>query len=267
MASGTFHEADLDDLDKLNISSYETGGKWSKVVRFSPSGKSMAISNWESRTVTVFDYKTKNKVATFKNAHIPRGIVWLSEDRIAVTIFGDENAHKSVGGIEVFDILSGEKFTLPVPHGMRDIKYDSKRGLIFASSMRFGSIYKIDLKKCNDINEWQKDEQKRNEFIEDCVSTLKVDDKANTIQLNAEGTRLYVSCRGPNNPRGYTLRSPRSGYLYEIDTSEKEMKILKAWQGGNQPTGLALSADGKYLAATDFMDARLTVYKLDSIKE
>lgn len=267
MASGTFHEANLDNLESLDVSTFETGGKWSKVVRFSPSGNSMAISNWESHTVTVFDYKTKYRIATFKTAHIPRGITWLSEDTIAVTIFGDENAHKTLGGIEIINIPNKTKSTLPVPHGMRDIKYDADSKVLYSSNMRFGTIYRIDLKKCSDINEWQQDTKKRDEFIEDCISILKVDDKANTIQLNSQGTRLYVSCRGPNNPRGYTLRSPRSGYLYEIDTSGKKMKILNAWQGGNQPTGLALSADGKYLAATDFMDARLTVYKLDTTKE
>lgn len=267
MASGSFYEADLDNLDNAKMNAHETGGQWSKVVRFSPSGKSMAISNWESHTVTVFDYKTKNKIATFKNAHIPRGIVWLNEEQFAVTIFGDENAHKVVGGVEIFDIPTTKKSSLPVPHGMRDIKYDAKAAVLYVSSMRFGEIYRVDLKKCQDIDEWQKNNKQKEEFIQDCVHKIKVDDKPNTIQLNTKGTRLYVSCRGPNNTKGYTLRSPRSGYLYEIDTSEKEMKIVKAWQGGNQPTGLALSADGKYLAATDFMDARLTVYKLDSIKE
>ncbi len=82
----------------------------------------------------------------------------------------------------------------------------------------------------------------------------------NTIQLSLDGKYLFVSCRGPNNSAGYTLRSPRSGKLYLISTDNFE--VLKVWTGGNQPTGLGLSPDGRYLATTDFHDARLNVYMI-----
>jgi sugar lactone lactonase YvrE len=38
--------------------------------------------------------------------------------------------------------------------------------------------------------------------------------------------------------------------------------IDKVW-GRNQPTGLAVSPDGKLLAFTDFLDANLELYRIE----
>jgi sugar lactone lactonase YvrE len=91
-----------------------------------------------------------------------------------------------------------------------------------------------------------------------CEAAAAVDQKPNSIGLTPGGEYLFVSCRGPNNPEGYTLRSPRNGSLYLIRT--EDFSILKTWTAGNQPTGLAISPDGRMLASTDFQDRRLNLY-------
>lgn len=48
------------------------------------------------------------------------------------------------------------------------------------------------------------------------------------------------------------------------------MNILTSWVQGNQPTGLGISPDGRFLATSDFMDRRLNLYLIAdprSVKE
>jgi DNA-binding beta-propeller fold protein YncE len=85
-----------------------------------------------------------------------------------------------------------------------------------------------------------------------------VDSHPNTIRLTPDGKYLFVSCRGPNNPDGYTLPSPRDADIVIIDT--ESFKTLTSWAQGNQPTGLDISPDGRYLATTDFMDRHVNLY-------
>jgi DNA-binding beta-propeller fold protein YncE len=58
---------------------------------------------------------------------------------------------------------------------------------------------------------------------------------------------FFVSCRGKNNPVDYTLRSLENGKICIIDT--ETMKVIKSFEGGNQPTGLDISLDGKSISA------------------
>jgi hypothetical protein len=69
-----------------------------------------------------------------------------------------------------------------------------------------------------------------------------------------------VSCRGPNNPKGYTLRSPQNGRVMVFDVKNRTLAFTI--QGGNQPTGLDISGDDRYLVFSNFMDANFEVYDL-----
>jgi len=84
------------------------------------------------------------------------------------------------------------------------------------------------------------------------LHSYKVFNNPNTIEITKDGRFLFVSCRGPDNPKSYLLRSPENGRIYVIDTVKKE--VVQEIDGGNQPTGLDLSPDDRYLAFSNFRD-------------
>lgn len=225
-----------------------TGGVWTKALEFSPDNKRIAMTNWVSRDVTVFNTENRKMVKRFKVRNIPRGMAWIGNDTLAVAIYGRPNS--SDGGVEVYDVKSGKciHYIHKYRSAMRDVRYDPKSGYMYFDDMRFAKTYKYDWRNREDLAE------------------IDVDSHPNTIKLSKDGKYLFVSCRGPNNPKGYTLPSLRDGEILMIDTETFTVKAK--WAQGNQPTGLDISHDGRYLATTDFMQKRLNLYVLsDKVNE
>ena len=94
------------------------------------------------------------------------------------------------------------------------------------------------------------------------ASVVAVGPNPNTVTLSPDGSLLFVSCRGPNNPDGYELRSPQNGTIRVVSTESRETVTMI--EGGNQPTGLALSPDGRYLAFSNFQDNTVELYRIDA---
>jgi 6-phosphogluconolactonase (cycloisomerase 2 family) len=95
------------------------------------------------------------------------------------------------------------------------------------------------------------------------LHTYKVYYNPNTIALDSADRYLFVSCRGPNNPKGYTLRSPQNGRVMVFDVKHRTLAFTI--QGGNQPTGLDISGDDRYLVFSNFMDANFEVYDITGL--
>jgi len=117
--------------------------------------------------------------------------------------------------------------------------------MLYYDDMRYAIAYKYD---------WANRE---------LLAETKIFSHPNTMKLTPDGRYLYVSCRGPNNPKGYIYPSEVNGVIQVIRTDTFE--IIAQWEQGNQPTGLDISPDGKYLATTDFSSHRLNVYMITSI--
>lgn len=218
----------------------KTGGDWTKSLEFSPNQEQVAMSHWVSRRVSIFDVEKKRLIRNLKTSQIPRGLAWIGNDTLAVTLYGGSKSTDC--GIEVFDVKSGKKVEtmLEWRSAMRDVRYDPKEKMLYYDDMRFAIVYKYD---------WIKRET---------VAKGGVDSHPNTIKLTPDGHYLFVSCRGPNNPKGYTLPSPRDGEIVVLETDS--LKTVTSWAPGNQPTGMDISLDGKYLASTDFMNRRVHLY-------
>ncbi|MBP5569308.1 MAG: YVTN family beta-propeller repeat-containing protein, partial [Treponema sp.] len=58
----------------------------------------------------------------------------------------------------------------------------------------------------------------------------------------------------------YTKRSPQNGKIQIIDV--KTIEIVETFEGGNQPTGLDVSSDGKYLCFSNFQDENIELYEI-----
>ena len=221
--------------NKDSLEWFDSKGTWTKIIKLNPKQTLVAMSHWVSNSVTIFDVNTKSLVRKIKTGKTPRGIVWINDSVFATALFG-------VGDIEVYNVNSGKKIKNIKGFGgnARDIQYDRKKKILYYSNMGLAKIYKYD---------W---ENKTN------LGYIKVDSKPNAIRLSPDNNYLFVSCRGPNNRKGYTKRSPRDGEIFIIDT--KKWNVVIKWRGGNQPTGLDISPCGKFLAQTDFQDNNITLW-------
>ncbi|MBN2571814.1 MAG: beta-propeller fold lactonase family protein, partial [Ignavibacteriales bacterium] len=187
-------------------------------------------------TFSIFDVKTRKHFKTLKTGKTPRGIAWINDSTVAITLFGN-------GDLQVFNINTGKVIHTYQERGaMRDVRYDTTSKILYMGNMGTNLVYKYS---------WA--EKK-------LLATEKVDSHPNTIKLTPDCKYLYVSCRGPNNPKGYVNRSPRNGEFSLIQTSD--FKTLARWTAGNQPTGLDVSPNGAYLVATDFNDNMLNLYAI-----
>jgi DNA-binding beta-propeller fold protein YncE len=131
---------------------------------------------------------------------------------------------------------------------MRSFAVDEERGVLYISDMAWNTIWKIDM-------------------ATDTVSRFaRTDSHPNTIALSLDKKILYVSSRGHNfSPTNYYVPGPDYGSVVLYDTTNG--KILDAIVGGNQPTALDVSDDGTLLAFSDFLDARIQVYKIPTYEE
>ncbi len=212
-----------------------SGGIFPKVLLAHPDGTRVFVSNWVSGNVVVIDPRTRKIASTIVTGGIPRGLA-LSPDgkRLFVADFDR-------GRIHVVDLAKGtvvKSFGSGV--AMRHLAVDAGAKRLYASDMGTQSVFAFDLDTYALLGE------------------VKIGGNINTIKLSPDAKRLYVSSRGPNNPKDYTIKGPEFGKLAVVDCAA--LTVID-WQWGmNQPTGLAVSPDGKTVVITDFLDHRLEIY-------
>ena len=133
-----------------------------------------------------------------------------------------------------------------IPGGAkRHLVVDPVRGRLYASDMDRGSVFAVALDGYRLLTE------------------IPVGQKTNTIKLSPDGRWLYVSTRGPNNAVDYERKGPGFGEFLVIDTDT--LVVVERHWGGNQPTGLAVSPDGRLVVFTDFLDHRVEVYRREEL--
>lgn len=237
MATNSLHVVDMKDFTyKLTI---PTQGIWTKIIAFSNDHKLAFASNWESHDVSVIDVEKYKVIKKIKVVGIPRGMAVTQDNKfLYVCIF-------SSGEIQRIDLatLSIVK-TLKFPKGAkRHIILDKRKNLFYVSDMYRGSIYVI------------------SPADDKVIKEIPVDSKLNTAKLTPDGKYILVSSRGPNNKESYLLKGPMFGKVFVIDTADY---TIKEWiWGRNQPTGLDISPDGKYLAFTNFLNDEIELYRIN----
>lgn len=214
-----------------------TEGTWSKFIAWSSEKQLLAVSNWISNDVSLVDYNSGKVVKKLKTAAAPRGMAFINSGKeIIVLCFDGSKIQKfNTKSGELIDSIYIEK------SAMRHISVNSKESLAFISDMYHACVYTVDLAKFTIKAKW------------------KVFNNPNTISLYKDRW-LFVSCRGPNNKEDYTKRSPVNGRVIIFDTTDGTVK--ETIYGGNQPTGLDLSSDGKWLCFSNFQDANIELYSI-----
>ncbi len=214
-----------------------TNSKASKVITVSPDGERIFVANWSGKDITEFAAATGERVRAFPVAGIPRGMFVTDDQRsLYVTSF-------SPGKLFKIDLASGSVATIyDKGRAIRHIVGDRARQRLYVSDLGNSNIYVVDL-------------------ITDRVRVLaKANNKTNTIDLSPDGKVLFASNRGRNNPDSFLLAGPERGSIQAFDTTSGT--LLDTVVAGNQTTGLSVSPDGALLAATDFLDNRVNVYRL-----
>ena len=219
------------------IRTIPTTGNWSKFIAYNSQKNLLAVSNWVSNDVSIIDYKTGKCLKKLKTGGAPRGLYFTKDGNSIISLsFND-------GLIEKFNIEQNKRtdYIKITNAAMRHIVINDERTKAYISDMYHRSIYELNL------------------------ITFKIERKTlvftnpNTIDL-LDNRWLFVSSRGPNNPADYTKRSPQNGKIQIIDT--KTMQIVQSFEGGNQPTGLDVSPDGKYLCFSNFQDENIELYEI-----
>ncbi len=215
----------------------DAGGLWTKVMALSPDERTLYASNWVSNDVGEIDLDTGEVVRRIPTVLTPRGL-YVTPDGSGLYVAGFEN-----GEIQLIDLATGLGEVLYRSGGaMRHLVGDPARGLVYASDMARAHTLVVDT------------------ATGEVTELAPVDRVPNTIDLDPEGRVLYVSNRGRNNPVTYYEPGPEWGSVVLVDTATG--RHLDAIVGGNQPTGLDVSPDGTLLASSDFLDDRVTVYRI-----
>ena len=235
MTTGTLYEYSYPAFElKRTI---KTGGEWSKFIAYNSDKDILAVSNWISNTVSIIDYKTGKILKIIKTSASPRGLLFTDKGENIIVLCFDG------GKIQKFSVAEGTKLVEKAVEksAMRHIVAAGNENVAYVSDMYYAQIYEIDTKTL------------------EILRKVKVHNNPNTIAL-ANNRWLFVSCRGKNNPVDYTLPSPANGKIFIIDTNT--MTVAKDFEGGNQPTGLDVSLDGKTLCFSNFQDGNIELYSI-----
>jgi DNA-binding beta-propeller fold protein YncE len=233
---------EIDAATKEISRKLSTGGVWTKVMVLSPDEQTLWASNWVSNDVSEIDLVTGEVRRKLKTVATPRGL-YVTPDAAKLYVAGFDR-----GEIQVFDLATGEGTVIYGSGGaMRHLVGSPDGTFVYASDMARASTLVVDT-ATDEVQEF-----------------ADVDRVPNTIDLSPDGRALYVSNRGRNNPETYYRPGPEWGTVVVIDVATGN--YLDAIVGGNQTTGLDVSPDGTLLAFSDFLDDRVSIYRIPSYEQ
>jgi YVTN family beta-propeller protein len=239
------HNSMIHVFDRASLaykSSFKSGGSYPKVIVFSspasPGGERAFVSNWVSEDVAVFDAASHELLKRVKVGGTPRGLVPSPDGKcLYIACFGN-------GAIARLDL--GDYRLTPFwkadGGAKRHLVVDASRNRLYATDMGRDSLFAFDLASGR------------------LLAEVKIGSNPNGCVLSVDGRYVFACTRGPNGAAGYEKPGPLAGELVAIDAGT--LKVAYRQWGGNQPTGIALSPDGKSLVFTDFLDKRVELYSL-----
>jgi DNA-binding beta-propeller fold protein YncE len=250
MNTNEIHRFDLGSL--RHEETRDSGGVWPKVMAL--GGDRLVVANWYSETVDFLPLSPRDPTSPRRLLPVDpvaensrRSIPLTGEPRGMVVVGSPPEVwicEFSTGDITILDLASGEvidRLDLG-PGAARHIVAAEGGRRLYYSDMYHGTVSVID------------------RVSRHVTNRRRLGINLNTIVLDPRGRYLYVSERGRNNPESYLLPGPEFGRIFVLDAESLEV-VQTVW-GRQQPTGLAVSADGRYLATTDFLDDNLAVYRV-----
>jgi DNA-binding beta-propeller fold protein YncE len=229
---------EIDSFEKEIVRVFETKSSWTKVLFLSSDGSQLYASNWVDDNVSVFNLNTGELLDNLPSPDTPRGIYVTKDNTILyVAGFGE-------GTLQEINLTTeGNKVVYESGGALRHIVGDEARGFLFISDMAKNKIWQFDMET-----------KKTTIFAETDVNP-------NTITLSPDKNILFVSNRGENySLTDYSRPGPEWGsiLLFDVNTG----LLLDAILGGNQPTGLDISPDGRRLVFSNFLDHNIEIYQI-----
>ncbi|MEE2828508.1 MAG: YncE family protein [Myxococcota bacterium] len=239
MDTGTVWE--IDPKKREILRKFKTKSRWTKIVERSFDGKRLYASNWLGHDVSEIDIEAGKTLRRLKTVNTPRGL-WAAPDgeRLFVAGFGTGQLHR-------IDLATGKGKVIFKGGVLRHLEPDEQRGRLYISDMRRSIIWVMDM------------------ATEKVTKLASVEKLPNTIALTPDGKVLFVSCRGRNHPKNWMQPGPEWGSIMVLDALSGE--VLDVIVAGNQPTGLDVSPDGRFMAFSDILDNRIRLYRVPPYEE
>ena len=236
MEESKVHIYDLETLDyKMSLA---TGGEYPKAIVQNPVGDLTLVSNWVSRDISVFDSQTKELLHRLPVGGTPRGMAFSPDGGLLYVAIYNEPV---IAVVDMKQNKVSSRYRLYQGEGAcRHVIY--RDGKLYVSDMYRGTVNIL------------------NASTGALLVSRRIGSNINTIVLSPDGRRVFASSRGRNNPEDYTRPGPEFGAVYMLKADDLSLEE-KVW-GRNQPTGLGVSPDGKYLVFTDFLDANIELYAI-----
>ena len=217
-------------------------GQWHKVILPSADEKFLYVTAWDTNTIIEIDAERRVETRRFSASGTPRGLAFNADGtELLVAVFSSSAVDRI--SLETGRRTASHDAAPGYAYAMRHIVPDRDRGVYYVTAMGVSRVYIL-----SEDGRW--------------LGSWKVGAKPNTCALSPDGTRLFVSCRGPNNPdKGYLFKGYEFGRVYVINLVDGE---VEGWiWGRDQPTGLAVSPDGRYVAFSDFLSSNLELYSIN----
>lgn len=229
---------EIDTKTKEILRTFDTKSTWTKVLAFSPEENFIYASNWVGNDVSMIDLRSGQLVRNIPTVTTPRGI-YVTKDGTTLYVAGFAN-----GEIQKINLENGINSVLYKSYGaMRHIVADEEREVLYFSDMGKAMIFEVNM-ETNEVKEFAK---------------TKIN--PNTIVLTPDRKVLIVSNRGANHPSGQiNIPGPELGSILFFDTASGER--IATMVGGNQPTALDVSPDGRYFIYSNFLDGNLTLCEI-----
>jgi YVTN family beta-propeller protein len=220
------------------VDSFKAGGLWPKVIAVSPDERAAYVANWESGNISVIDPASRAVTSRIAVGGIPRGMAFSRDGRfLYVCIYEPGRLVKvdraSQAVVRTIDVG---------PSALRHAVLHPARDVLYVSDLLHGRVFAIDTAS------------------DKVIARAVVDQCLNTLKVSPDGERVFVCSRGPNNPVDWVAKGPAFGKLFSLDPLTLAV-VDWAW-GGNQPTGLGISPDGRFVCFSDFLDDRLELYAI-----
>jgi YVTN family beta-propeller protein len=217
------------------LSSINTGGEWSKVIKLDTSHRVAYVSNWHSNSLSIIDVhdrKNPRVIEVLACSEAPRGIAVRPDGVVIATSFYGRRIFQIASINGRYQIVKQSPVFEPTTYGgnMRDVLLTRDGRTAWVSNLGRNLLHWYDA-----------------ETLELCGS-ISVSRKPNSIRfLDNTESLIAVSCRKDN-------------LICFIDTTQKCVAGV-SMRTGADPTGLAAIDNG--LLVTTFADNTLELHRLN----
>lgn len=212
-----------------------TNQNGTRIFQSTPDGQYVLVSNWDNASVTIIPTANRTALKDVYFSGSPRGLTLAPDGKsFYVCLFE---------GGKVYQVsLDGEKLAA----------WNLGDGLALRPAAAAGDRLYLGDMASGRLLVFKPGEGQTS-------GVLPLGPNPTSLALSADKKWLAATTRGRNNPADYTLPGPDYGQLFILNA--KTGTVAASLWGRHQPTGLAFSPDGKWLVLTDYLDARLELYR------